>query len=107
MKEKRALTDKIERENKMDKIKLKWHSDSGHAWLEVPLSAIPPKVLKNISQFSYMNGNKAYLEEDCDAGLFLEAVGTEINSSEIEDVVYPLQSIIRTYQSFRIPRYIR
>lgn len=44
------------------------HSDPGHAWLEVPLHTC--KGL-DISSFSYTDGVVAYLEEDCDAPLWM------------------------------------
>lgn len=53
-----------------------FHSDPGHAWLEVPKSlAIEILGLRylQISSFSYETDVALYLEEDCDAPLFLEA----------------------------------
>lgn len=56
----------------------KWWADSGHEWLQVPLSAArkADKADKanggnGISTFSYIKGTNAYLEGDCDAPLFL------------------------------------
>ena len=48
-----------------------FYEDPGHGWLRVPKTEISPEIKNKISQFSYMNGNYAYLEEDCDAGLFM------------------------------------
>lgn len=49
-----------------------WYSDPGHAWLEVPKPLVDGLELP-ISRFSYTDGKKVYLEEDCDAGRFLKA----------------------------------
>jgi hypothetical protein len=50
------------------------HSDAYHGWLEVPVEEIEKLGIKNnISNFSYINNNLAYLEEDCDAVLFIKA----------------------------------
>ena len=51
-------------------MKVTWIADSGHEWLKVPLKSC--KGLE-ISSFSYWQGAHAYLEGDCDAGLWLMA----------------------------------
>ena len=44
------------------------HSDPGHGWLAVKLSEIKMLGIEtDISEFSYIKGKTAYLEEDCDA----------------------------------------
>lgn len=56
-------------------LKLKFYSDPGHGWL-----AVKKKLLKDmgladkITYYSYMKGKTAYLEEDLDAGLLLNAL---------------------------------
>jgi len=52
--------------------KLVWHSDSGHAWLQVPKVYVP-KGLK-FSKYSYQDRTSLYLEEDMDASIFLDAM---------------------------------
>ena len=52
-----------------------FHSDSGHGWLQVGMDEIRMLKLRNvISNYSYKIGNKVYLEEDCDASLFINAM---------------------------------
>lgn len=47
--------------------------DPGHGWLRVPIKDIIQLGLKNeISRFSYINGRNVFLEEDSDAGKFIE-----------------------------------
>lgn len=49
-----------------------FHSDAGHGWLEVELADLPKIGISHaISRFSYRHGDKAYLEEDQDASLYL------------------------------------
>lgn len=49
--------------------------DPGHGWLEVPMSELFAHGLaEKVSTFSYRKGDTAYLEEDCDTPLFLEAL---------------------------------
>jgi hypothetical protein len=54
--------------------KLTYHTDSGHGWLEVPRAdVIALGLAEKISAYSYMGGLSLYLEEDLDAGLYLDA----------------------------------
>ena len=51
-------------------------SDPGHAWLRVPISALDALDIRHqISRYSYVSADlsTAYLEEDRDAGVFVEA----------------------------------
>lgn len=51
-----------------------WHSDPGHAWLRVPLTDLEAVgVIDKITPCSYVSGDCAYLEEDCDAPIFIRA----------------------------------
>jgi hypothetical protein len=54
-----------------------WEYDAGHGWLQVEVSeVIALGIAHQISEYSYLgnNGQIAYLEEDVDAPLFLEAL---------------------------------
>jgi len=62
-------------------MKFKFISDPGHAWLEVPAKMIfDMGIDRDISGYSYMAVNhsldpdyfKVYLEEDCDAAVFIK-----------------------------------
>lgn len=63
-----------------------FHSDAGHGWLAVKKQElIDLDILDKISPFSYVSGDTFYLEEDCDAGLFINAMkakGIEIKYKE-------------------------
>lgn len=49
-------------------------TDSGHGWLKVPVSElIELGIEKDISRYSYLFGDWAYLEEDCDMARFIDA----------------------------------
>jgi hypothetical protein len=52
-----------------------FHSDPGHAWLEVTSADLSEVGLApaSFSRFSYQDGETFYLEEDCDATVFLDA----------------------------------
>lgn len=53
---------------------VRWVVDPGHGWLRVP--AVSAEGL-TFSRYSYRNpsGSWLYLEEDCDAGVWLRAHG--------------------------------
>ena len=51
-----------------------WAQDAGHEWLAVKLSYVVSLGIKDkISSYSYVKGNTAYLEGDCDAAVFFDA----------------------------------
>ena len=54
-----------------------WEVDAGHSWLLADFSEITALgITSQISEFSYLGdlGQIAYLEEDVDAPLFLDAI---------------------------------
>lgn len=54
------------------KYELRFISDPGHGWLEVPLALLKDLGIdRNITPYSYLNNGLAYLEEDCDYGTFV------------------------------------
>lgn len=53
----------------------KYYTDPGHGWIGVKVQLLEQLGIQaQISEFSYINrkGTMAYLEEDCDASLFVE-----------------------------------
>ncbi len=80
----------MEIQEAIQKLGLKWYTDPGHGWLRVPVQAIHEAgVAMQISSCSYVGrgGSMAYLEEDCDAPLFLEAIGV----SYVDGPTIPVQ----------------
>lgn len=68
--------------------KLTFWSDPGHGWLEVPTAELKELGIENkISSYSYINweGSKAYLEEDCDAGVYLNKLKENGESFEFDE----------------------
>jgi len=50
------------------------YDDASHGWLKVDKSLLAKLNISHlITDFSYMKGNYAYLEEDCDATTFFNA----------------------------------
>ena len=57
--------------------KLHFYSDGGHGWLKVPIKLLYNLgIAGNITEYSYMLGNFAYLEEDQDVHTFATALET-------------------------------
>ena len=86
--------------------KLTFHYDAGHAWLEVNTSELARLgIADQISGYSYKRGGKAYLEEDWDAGLFIEALtktdGVFISQGDIREADDGDYSPIRGYDRYR------
>lgn len=57
------------------------YADPSHAWVKVKIAELDKLgISRYISEFSYVRGDYAYLEADCDAGVLvdsLEARGVE------------------------------
>lgn len=53
---------------------LNFHADPAHGWLEVSRADIETLgIADKISPYSYQQGNRIFLEEDCDAPHYLRA----------------------------------
>jgi len=77
-----------------------FHSDSGHAWLAVKRAElIKLGILNQISSCSYQKGGTVYLEEDCDAGVFIEAK-QKIGEPVVPKETYQENTPIRNYPCF-------
>ena len=61
--------------------------DPGHGWIEVPLDELE-NIAYKISRYSYMDKRtgKAYLEEDCDAAIFIKKLKDTDTPYEIKEV---------------------
>jgi hypothetical protein len=67
--------------------RLVWVSDPGHAWLSVSVGDIAKVGLsaRSFSNYSYVSrdSNRFYLEEDCDAGVYIKAYREKFNSEPV------------------------
>lgn len=56
-------------------IKLKFFSDPGHGWVRFPKARlIKLGIADKISTYSYQRGDNAFLEEDCDVTVLVNAL---------------------------------
>lgn len=74
-----------------------FYCDPGHAWLRVPCTELLfLGVANQISPCSYVRGGWAYLEEDRDAGIFLEAREAK-GEFQLEEVYFESDAPCREY----------
>jgi len=82
-----------------------FHSDAGHGWLEVPYKMVSALGIANkISRYSYisLSGATVYLEEDCDAGLFIDAMRAANKPFTFNEIMDSDYSHIRNLPSYSI-----
>jgi hypothetical protein len=69
----------------MIKKTLYFYSDSSHGWLKVKKSELVALgIADKISRFSYMRDEYAYLEEDCDAQIYMRAYAEKYGNNTHE-----------------------
>ena len=82
-------------------IKRTFHSDPGHSWLAVPYSELLDLgIADKISTYSYIKGKTVYLEEDLDAGIYIDAVKAKGNTVKLT-TKYCENTPIRNYAYYR------
>lgn len=79
-----------------------FHGDPGHAWLEVTNADLKEVGLshKDFTCYSYVLGERLFLEEDCDAGTFLNAYAEKFGKNitfdeKIIDIDHPIRGLAR------------
>jgi hypothetical protein len=81
---------------------LTFHTDPGHGWLEVSRADLDAlNITAQITPYSYQKAARVYLEEDVDAGLYLQAAKAAGYRLTIRDQ-YADPSPIRNLPSFTI-----
>lgn len=79
-----------------------FHSDPGHGWLAVKRSELVELgITARVTSYSYQKGNTVYLEEDCDAQLFVTAHVGKYGVEPLFRGSYQKYSPIRSYQRFQ------
>jgi hypothetical protein len=78
------------------------HNDPGHGWLAVKRSELKELgIAGKVTLYSYERGETVYLEEDCDATLFIDAHKAKHGADpEIEDRYSNGSSPIRSYAAY-------
>ncbi len=82
---------------------LTFHSDPGHGWLQVERTDLIDLGIEGvISPYSYVMGDYAYLEEDCDASVYIAALKEHGISHTISAVDYRYDAPIRGMNRYRM-----
>lgn len=82
-------------------ITLHFYEDPGHGWLKVPVKLLEElKIVDQISHYSYLLGQHAYLEEDCDAGKLIDALKQKGAAYKVVPHHCQNESAIRNYYPF-------
>ena len=77
------------------------YNDPGHGWMAVKRQELEELgILNQISSYSYQRGQTVYLEEDCDASLFIQTKKARGEELQIKDQHTDHNSPIRSYESF-------
>lgn len=82
-------------------MKVYYHNDGGHGWYAIKRKKLESMgILNNVTGFSYERGGTVYLEEDCDASLFFNALSEE-EKQQIKVIdSYRDHSPVRGYSRF-------
>ncbi|MDD5649455.1 MAG: hypothetical protein PHF86_03410 [Candidatus Nanoarchaeia archaeon] len=78
-----------------------FYSDSGHGWLKVLKREVETSgIIKQISSFSHKKNQFLYLEEDCDASIFIKAQEAKGIKVKLKSFSTNRSSKIRNYERF-------
>lgn len=81
-------------------------SDPGHGWLSVSIKEVIALAIENkISGYSYMTTTRVYLEEDCDAQVFIDAAKAAGWELTIKETWMNRQAACRNYGGYN-PEFI-
>jgi hypothetical protein len=86
------------------KLSYVFYSDAGHGWLAVPRAELVSLgIAAQVTTYSYQRGDTVYLEEDCDASLFIRAkqAAGEYPLKYKESTCPTKRSRIRGYDAYR------
>ena len=83
----------------MRSLTLNFYQDPGHGWAKIEKSKLAALgIAGQISRYSYMRGQYAYLEEDCDLGLLFK-------TCDAAGITLKLRSFISRERSSKIRSY--
>lgn len=87
----------------MNTKKYDFYADQSHGWLKVKREELAKLgILKDISGYSYQKNGYVYLEEDCDASLFIKTMEKWNTKVVCRGHYSNRESKIRNYQNFSV-----
>ncbi len=91
----------LKRHDKGGNMNIIHYSDPGHGWLKVPKALLGKfRIADEISGYSYQRKEMAYLEEDCDAKILLNALESRGIKWVIKNLHTNRASKIRNYKRY-------
>jgi hypothetical protein len=85
-------------------LTLNYYQDPGHGWVKISLNKLQQLGLADsISYYSYMRGDYAYLEEDCDLGRLYQAADKAGITIKLREHWTNKRSKIRSYKNYKSP----
>ena len=80
-----------------------YHIDPGHGYVMTTLTLLRELGIENdISQFSYQDGDKVYLEEDCDLTRFTKALTANNIVYTFNEKVHYKDCFVRSLPRYRV-----
>lgn len=84
-------------------LTLNYFNDPGHGWVAVKRAKlIELGIADRISPYSYQRGATVYLEEDCDASLFLDTLNAAGHTYTLRYKHTDRNSPIRSYERYAV-----
>ena len=85
----------------MKTLSFNCYSDPGHGWIKVSKKLIAKlNIADKITAFSYQRGDQVFLEEDCDASLFVQTLELKGIKPVFKQFNSNKSSKIRSYNSY-------
>lgn len=82
-------------------IKINYFTDPGHGWAAVKIKVLQDLgIADQISHYSYSRGKTAYLEEDCDFSVLLNALAAAGIAYSITEKHTDRRHAIRSYKRY-------
>lgn len=82
-------------------LTIDYMQDPGHGWIAADITQLRNLgIADKVSPYSYRDGDLCWLEEDCDAGLFIDALKKAGIAYRIVETHTSRDSFIRSLKSF-------
>lgn len=84
-------------------MKINYYTDNGHGWAACKIETLHALgIAGKVSTYSYVRGKTAYLEEDCDFALLLDALTRAGTPYQITEKNTNGRHPIRSYSTYKV-----